>query len=131
MSSRATSPGRSRSTRSLPPMSFADVGFFHPNDARTYADHQEMSVKVFTHGIGGAQDLPISLPFALAGGAAALAVSFAVLVLAWRSPRFDGAHRGRPLPAPLARAVDGGWLTWLLRAWGLAFAAYVVWAATA
>ena len=32
-----------------------------------------MSV-VFQHGIGGSQDLPISLPSALAGGAAALAV---------------------------------------------------------
>ena len=87
-------------------------------------------MKVFTHGIGGAQDLPISLPFALAGGAAALAVSFAVLVLAWRKPRFDGDTGGRPLPAGLARALDGGWATWVLRALGLAFAAYVVWAAT-
>jgi hypothetical protein len=88
-------------------------------------------VKVFTHGIGGAQDLPISLPFALAGGAAALAVSFAVLVLAWRAPRFDGANGGRPLPSGVARSVDGGVLTWLLRALGLAFTAYVAWAAIA
>lgn len=88
-------------------------------------------MKVFTHGIGGAQDLPISLPFALAGGAAALALSFAVLVLAWREPRFDGATGGRPLPAGLARSVEGGWLTSLLRALGLAFTAYVVWAAVA
>ncbi len=86
---------------------------------------------VFTHGIGGAQDLPISLPFALAGGAAALAVSFAVLVLAWRAPRFDAATGGRPLPPALASAVDGGWATWVLRALGLAFAAYVGWAAVA
>ncbi len=88
-------------------------------------------MKVFTHGIGGAQDLPISLPFALAGGAAALAVSFAVLVLAWREPRFDAATGGRPLPTGLARAVDGGPVSWALRALGLAFTAYVVWAATA
>ncbi len=54
---------------------------------------------VFAHGIGGAQDLPISLPFALAGGAAALAVSFIVLVLAWRAPRFDAADAGGPCPA--------------------------------
>ena len=88
-------------------------------------------MKVFTHGIGGAQDLPISLPFALAGGAAALAISFAVLVLAWRSPRFHGETGGRPLPAGLARAVDGGPLTWVLRVLGLVFTAYVAWAAIA
>ena len=86
---------------------------------------------VFQHGIGGSQDLPISLPFALAGGAAALAVSFIVLALAWREPRFDAATRGRPLPRPLVSAVDGGWLSWLLRIAGLAFAAYVTWAALA
>ena len=86
-------------------------------------------MKVFTHGIGGAQDLPISLPFALAGGAAALALSFAILVLAWREPRFDADTVGRLLPAGLARAVDGGVVTWVLRAVGLAFAAYVGWAA--
>lgn len=88
-------------------------------------------MKVFAHGIGGAQDLPISLPFALAGGGAALAVSFIVLVLAWREPRFDAATQGRPLPAGLAAAVDGGPVWWAMRALGLAFAAYVVWAAVA
>jgi hypothetical protein len=86
---------------------------------------------VFEHGIGGSQDLPISLSFALAGGAAALAVSFIVLALAWREPRFDPATQGRPLPAGLARAVDSGWLAWALRVLGLAFAAYVAWAALA
>jgi hypothetical protein len=86
---------------------------------------------VFEHGIGGSQDLPISLPFALAGGAAALAVSFVVLALAWREPRFDAATQGRPLPAGLARAVDGGWLSFVLRTLGLVFAGYVAWAALA
>ena len=88
-------------------------------------------MKVFTHGIGGAQDLPISLPFALSGGAAALAVSFAVLVLAWRRPRFDGSTGGRPVPAGLARTIEAGWGSWVLRLLGAAFAAYVVWAAVA
>jgi len=86
---------------------------------------------VSEHGIGGSQDLPISLPLALAGGAAALAVSFIVLVLAWREPRFDAATQGRPLPGRLARAVDGGWLSAVLRTAGLLFAAYVAWAAVA
>jgi hypothetical protein len=86
---------------------------------------------VFQHGIGGSQDLPISLPFALAGGGAALAFSFIVLALAWREPRFDAATQGRPLPASLAAAVDGGWGSRLLRLLGLLFAGYVTWAALA
>ena len=86
---------------------------------------------VFAHGIGGSADLPISMPFALAGGAAALAVSFLVLVLAWRKPRFDGDHQGHPVPPWLARLVDGGALTAVLRGLGLVFTGYVVWAALA
>jgi hypothetical protein len=85
---------------------------------------------VFAHGIGGSQDLPISLPFALAGAGAALAVSFIVLMLAWRTPRFHADTAGRPLPAGLARAVDGGVVSGVLRGLGLLFTLYVTWAAT-
>jgi hypothetical protein len=84
---------------------------------------------VFAHGIGGSQDLPISLPFALAGAGAALAVSFIVLMVAWRTPRFAAATHGRPLPAGLARAFDSGTIPFLLRTLGLLFAVYVTWAA--
>ena len=42
------------------------------------------------HGIGGQADLPISLELAVAGAVAALVVSFTVLVVAWRTPRYDG-----------------------------------------
>ena len=86
---------------------------------------------VFQHGIGGSQDLPISLPLALAGGSAALTVSFAVLVLAWRRPRYDAATQGRPLPEGLARVLDGAALAVALRTVGLLFAGYVTWAAIA
>jgi hypothetical protein len=86
---------------------------------------------VFAHGIGGSQDLPISLPFALAGAGAALAVSFIVLMLAWRTPRFHADTAGRPLPAGLARAVDGGVVSGVLRGLGLLFTLYVTWAALA
>lgn len=51
------------------------------------------------HGIGGAQDLPISPELAIAGAVAALTVSFTVLAVAWRTPRFDEATSGRPAPA--------------------------------
>lgn len=37
------------------------------------------------HGLGGGQDLPIPAPLAIAGGTAALIVSFCVLILAWRT----------------------------------------------
>ena len=86
---------------------------------------------VFAHGIGGAKDLPIPAAYAIAGAGAALAVSFIVLALAWRTPRFDAAHSGRPAPAWFARVVDGAAFAWTLRVLGLLFAGYVVWAAVA
>jgi hypothetical protein len=58
------------------------------------------------HGLGGAKDLPISPELAIAGASAALVVSFTVLAVAWRTPRFDAATSGRPAPARLARVVD-------------------------
>lgn len=62
------------------------------------------------HGIGGAKDLPISPELAIAGATAALVVSFTVLAVAWRTPRYDAATSGRPAPAWLASIVDSlGW----------------------
>lgn len=84
---------------------------------------------VFAHGVGGASDLPIPAAFAIAGAAAALAVSFIVLALAWRSPRYDAATSGRPAPTWLARLVDAPAFAWTLRALALLFTAYVAWAA--
>lgn len=40
------------------------------------------------HGIGGQADLPISLGLAISGAVAALVISFTVLVVAWRTPRY-------------------------------------------
>ncbi|HSE69728.1 MAG TPA: hypothetical protein VLA97_03145 [Nocardioidaceae bacterium] len=86
---------------------------------------------VLAHGIGGAQDLPIPAEFFIAGAGAALAISFIVLAFAWRTPRFDAATSGRPLPLWLARIIDGPVLPTVLRVLGLAFFVYVAWAATA
>jgi hypothetical protein len=58
------------------------------------------------HGIGGAKDLPISPELAIAGAVAALTVSFTVLAIAWREPRYDERTSGRPAPAWLAAIVD-------------------------
>ena len=84
---------------------------------------------VFAHGIGGAKDLPVPAVYAMAGAGAALAVSFIVLALAWRTPRFDAATHGRPVPARLAAVVDSTTLAVLLRVAGLLFFGYVAWAA--
>jgi hypothetical protein len=84
---------------------------------------------ISAHGIGGAKDLPVPFEYAVAGAGAALAVSFIVLALAWRRPRYDAAVQGRPLPAPLARAVGSPVLTGGLRLLGLVAFAYVVAAA--
>lgn len=85
--------------------------------------------QVFAHGVGGAQDLPIPAELAIAGASAALAVSFIVLALAWREPRFDRETSGRPAPAWLRRLVDSAGFAWTLRVLGLVFFLYVVWAA--
>ena len=86
---------------------------------------------VFAHGIGGARDLPIPVEYFLAGASAALAISFIVLTVAWRSPRFDASAGGIALPAGFARVVDGAVFAWVLRALGLLFFLYVGWAAVA
>ena len=62
--------------------------------------------EVFAHGIGGSKDLPIPLELTIAGAVAALTVSFTVLAIAWRTPRYDGERTGRPAPVRLARIVD-------------------------
>ena len=79
------------------------------------------------HGLGGAKDLPIPLGLAVAAAAASLVVSFCVLALAWRTPRYqqDG---GRPAPRWLARMVDDHRFQWTVRILGLLFFGYVTWA---
>ena len=58
------------------------------------------------HGLGGAQDLPLPAPLAIAGGGAALVLSFCVLGLAWRKSRYDGRDRDTVARALTAQAVD-------------------------
>jgi hypothetical protein len=41
-----------------------------------------------THGLGGSTDLPIPFLYAMVGASWALTISFAVLALAWKEPRF-------------------------------------------
>ena len=87
------------------------------------------------HGLGGAKDLPVPASLAIAGGTAALIVSFCVLVLAWRRPRYaeqaDGPRAGRPVPSAVARVVDSDAWAWLLRLLGLLVTGWFVWALVA
>ncbi|MEP6815574.1 MAG: hypothetical protein ABI873_08505 [Marmoricola sp.] len=83
------------------------------------------------HGVGGARDLPIPASLAIGAATAALVVSFTVLILAWRRPRYDARTQGRPLPGGLARLVDSAGLRWTLRVLGLVVAGYLVWALVA
>ncbi|SDJ95947.1 hypothetical protein SAMN05428985_10217 [Nocardioides sp. YR527] len=81
-----------------------------------------------THGIGGAQDLPIPASYAITGAGVALVISFGVLLVAWRRPRFDGAGAGRPLPAPLAGLIESTWLSIVARVIGIVLVGYAAWA---
>jgi hypothetical protein len=83
------------------------------------------------HGLGGAQDLPISRELTILGAAVAVAVSFVVLALAWRSPRYDAATSGRPAPPWLSSLVDSPAWRALWRLAGLGALAYLVLVAVA
>jgi len=61
---------------------------------------------ILAHGIGGSKDLPIPTELAVAGAVAALTISFTVLAVAWRNPRYDEKSSGTPAPGWLARVVD-------------------------
>nr|WP_227467090.1 hypothetical protein [Nocardioides lijunqiniae] len=78
------------------------------------------------HGIGGSADLPISPSLAIAGAVAALVVSFTVLALAWRTPRYDGATSGRPAWPFLDRLVRSTAWYVALRVFGFVVFAYAV-----
>jgi hypothetical protein len=81
---------------------------------------------VLAHGIGGSTDLPVPLGYALVGAAWALTFTFAVVALAWRTPRFDPAKPGHQLPEALTRAVDSPVVRWTIAALGLVLTVWVL-----
>ncbi|WP_210648919.1 hypothetical protein [Nocardioides sp. SYSU D00065] len=88
-----------------------------------------MGGSISAHGLGGAKDLPIPAELAIAGAVAALVISFTVLAVAWREPRYDAATSGRPAPPWLDRLVSSRALAIGARVLGMAFFLYVAAAA--
>ncbi len=85
---------------------------------------------VEAHGIGGQADLPIPLELAVAGAVAALVISFTVLAVAWRRPRYDdGQSRDRGVPRLLDAIVSSASLRASLRLAGLALAGFTAFTA--
>jgi hypothetical protein len=82
-------------------------------------------VNLLAHGVGSRTDLPIPLGLALFGAGAAILITFAVLLLVWRTPRLGGTLSGRPFPDGLQRLLDSSALRRLLQALALAAAALV------
>ena len=81
------------------------------------------------HGIGGRQDLPIPLAYAVVGGALAVVASFLGLAVLWRTPRLGLAERGRPVPPGLQRFLDAPATRRGVLGLGVVATAYVVLAA--
>ena len=84
---------------------------------------------VLAHGIGVRGDLPIPVwMFAYVAGAA-LIISFLLLGSFWPKPRLEGRFKPRPLPAATQPVTQG--LAVVLRLFGLAMFAVVLWASLA
>jgi hypothetical protein len=82
---------------------------------------------ILAHGLGGRSDLPVPLWLAQYSAAAALVVSFAMLITYWREPRLEGpAGNGRPLPEAVQRFADAPATRAGLRVLGLVLAAVTV-----
>lgn len=90
----------------------------------------EATETVLAHGVGGSTDLPIPVNYALVGGVWALILTFAVVAVAWRTPKFDPAKPGRALPRWVTAAVDSPILRGVLAAVALVGAIWVGIAAT-
>lgn len=88
-----------------------------------------MTTQLLAHGLGGSTDLPIPVTYALIGAAWALTFTFAVVALAWRSPRFDPDRPGRALPRRVTAVVDAPATRWVLAVVSLLLTGWVAMAA--
>jgi len=77
------------------------------------SDDGMITMLVPLHGIASRSDLPLPFPYVVVGAAITLAVSFLVMLLAWRKPLLS-----RPRPHEirwLTRTWSHAWVRWLLR----------------
>ncbi|MDT0278150.1 hypothetical protein [Blastococcus goldschmidtiae] len=81
---------------------------------------------LLAHGVGSRTDLPIPLGLALYGAGAAILISFAALLLFWRTPKLGGPDAGRPLPQAVQRIADSGAVRRALQGVALALSVLVV-----
>ena len=84
---------------------------------------------VLAHGVGSREDLPIPFAYALVGAGIALVASFVILAVLWRSPRFDAATAGWPVPTRVEQALESRWFRGVVRALGMVAFLYVAMAA--
>ncbi|WP_434743471.1 hypothetical protein [Micromonospora sp. SH-82] len=83
-------------------------------------------VGLLAHGVGGREDLPLSLPQLVVAAALTLVITFVALGVLWRSPRLDrDGHVGQPVPRRLAAFLDAPAFRWALRGLGLLAGAYL------
>ncbi len=84
-----------------------------------------MTAGVFgTHGIGGREDLPLPLGWAVAGAAVAVVVSFVALGALWREPRLRAD--GPPLPGWAVALLDSRLTRAVLAGIGLVVTAWTL-----
>ncbi|WP_433788570.1 hypothetical protein [Actinoplanes sp. CA-252034] len=80
---------------------------------------------LLAHGVGGRQDLPITLTALIIGAVLALVISFTVLGALWRRPRLDrDGTTGRPVPGWLRAWADAPAWRWTVRLFGLVLFGY-------
>jgi len=84
---------------------------------------------LLAHGAGGSTDLPIPYTYALIGAAWAMTLTFAVITLGWRRPRFDPAKPGKAVPSRITTFVDATWTRRIVALLALAFTGWVLLAA--
>jgi hypothetical protein len=85
----------------------------------------QASAQLLAHGVGGRQDLPITLTALVIGAVLALVISFTVLGARWREPRLDrDGTAGRPAPGWLRTWADAPAWRWAVRLFGLALFGY-------
>ncbi len=94
-------------------------------DGGSLADSLAAGAVISAHGVGGGKDLPIPAGIAITAGVVALIVSFTVLILAWRTPRYEN-RPGRPVVGWLATMVDSTWFTALARTFGMVCFGYTL-----